>query len=68
MALLATVQVRSLRELPLMFVLVAVHALGERNLIKRVPAFRDMTLGAGYAGMLALQRIGAGGMLLHIEL
>lgn len=68
MALLATVQVRSLRELPLMFVLVAVHALGERNLIKRVPAFRNMTLHARYARMLALQSIGAGRMLLHIEL
>ena len=51
-----------------MLVLVAIHAFGKSNFVKRVFAFGNMALGARHGGMFALERIGASGVLLHVEL
>src|SRR5579864_1052739 len=66
-ALLALVEVRGARELALVFVLVAVSAVGEFQLVNRGPARGNMALLAAHAGVLALQRVSAGGVLLDPE-
>jgi hypothetical protein len=51
-----------------MLVLVAIHAFGKSNFVKRVFAFGNMALDTRHGGMLALERIGAGCVLLQVEL
>lgn len=63
----ATIQVRSLCELSIVGVLMAIHALSKLNLKNRVCSCRRMALGAFHIGMFAQQRIRRAGMFLHSE-
>ena len=65
--LLAPVQIRRGRELPLVLVFVAVEAATELDLVKRLFAVRDVALRALQGGVLALQGIGRSRMLLQTE-
>lgn len=66
-ALLATIVVRRRGELPIVWVLVAFGALREGDLISRRRARRHVAFRAFNLRVLALQRIGRGGMFLHSE-
>lgn len=66
-AIFATVQVRSCRELLVMFILVAVRACSEFHLVLRILARRDMALVAGNGRMLAFERIFRCRVLLYSE-
>ena len=66
-AVLAPVQVRSVRKLPLVLVLVTVHTLLEFHPVDGLFPFRDMTSGALHGRMLALQGISASGVFLNPE-
>ena len=63
----ATVLVRSLGELSVMRVLVAVRALPKIDFKHRVGARRNMALVAFHSGVFAHQRICRRRMLLHAE-
>jgi hypothetical protein len=60
----ATILERSLCELSIMGVLMAIQALPKLDLKNRVCSSRRMALGAFHNGMFAKQRIRRGGMLL----
>src|SRR5579864_962122 len=64
-ALIAGVEVRCGDKLSGVLILVARSALVKLDFEQRVLAFGDVTLVAVHAGMSALQRIGAGGMVFH---
>ena len=64
---IAGIEVRPSHKLPGMLIGVAIGAAIEFDFEQRVLPFRDVTLHALQPRMPALQRIGAGGMLLHRE-
>ena len=66
-ALLTSVCVRCVRELALMLIFVAVHALGEWDFEASIFTLRNMAFCAGHRRVLLLQGIGAGGMRFHIK-
>ena len=67
MALLAAVQVRHSGKLAHVLVFVAIQALGKLDVIKSVPALRNMTLGTLDRGMFLHQRICRSRMLFNAE-
>lgn len=67
MTALAVVEQRGCGELPGMRVLVAIHAAGKLDFEFRGRARGQMAFGAADFGMRALERIRAGGVVLHGE-
>lgn len=66
--LLTAIEIRGGCELALVFIRVAVQALGKFHLVECVFSLRDVTLRAGHGRVLGLQGIGACRVLLHPEL